>query len=287
VERLEAVLAMLPAPEADGAGRRLALLEVEAMLWAQGLTLRCDGIGRDLMDAQAGSDPEAMRLARWAVRRLDGQGVLADLPAFLGLHCRDDMPEGAWPGVACAFRDRTSTPPQRRSPGRSGASMVFIPSPGGQALLALWRMAGLSRRTTRSSLPSGRPEHGGGRRGAALRAPRPARAAGLDRPWSFGGSAGGPSGCRASWGLGGAQPDPADQGLGTQARAATAGVKGANAARVNGVLAARPLISTMEVETLAGISRPTAARMLTRLSHLGLIREVTGRRRFRLWVASV
>ncbi|QDA36969.1 DUF1403 family protein (plasmid) [Paracoccus liaowanqingii] len=41
----------------------------------------------------------------------------------------------------------------------------------------------------------------------------------------------------------------------------------------------------MEMETRAGISRPTAERMLKRLNELGLTREVTGNRRFRLWTA--
>lgn len=49
------------------------------------------------------------------------------------------------------------------------------------------------------------------------------------------------------------------------------------------VLIARPFVSAMETETHARISRPTAERMLTRLEDLGLTREVTGHRRFRLW----
>lgn len=73
---------------------------------------------------------------------------------------------------------------------------------------------------------------------------------------------------------------------GTRARAATAAVKGDNAARVIAVLAARPLVSALEAEAQAGVSRPTAERMLRRLSDLGLIREVTGHRRFRLWTAA-
>ena len=74
VGRLEATLAALPVGEANRARQRLALIKVEAMLWAQGLVMGRDEIGRDLLDARAGSDPEAIRLARWAIRRLEGQG---------------------------------------------------------------------------------------------------------------------------------------------------------------------------------------------------------------------
>ncbi|WP_176562874.1 hypothetical protein [Paracoccus liaowanqingii] len=86
--RLEATLLTLPAADAAGARERLVHIEVEAMLRAQGLMLGRDEIGRELMEARAASDPEPLRLARWAVRRLEGQGALADLPAFLGLHRR-------------------------------------------------------------------------------------------------------------------------------------------------------------------------------------------------------
>lgn len=71
IGRLEATLAALPAGEADGARQRLALIEVEPMLSALGR----GEIGRDLLEARAGSDPEGIRLARRAIRRLEGQGV--------------------------------------------------------------------------------------------------------------------------------------------------------------------------------------------------------------------
>ena len=40
------------------------------------------------------------------------------------------------------------------------------------------------------------------------------------------------------------------------------------------------------IEARAGISRDTAERLLARLRDLGLAREVTGGRRFRLWAAA-
>lgn len=74
--RLDATLVSLDAAAADGAVLRLALAEAEAMLWAGGIVMPREEIGRDALDARAASDPEAMRLARWALRRLGGRGRL-------------------------------------------------------------------------------------------------------------------------------------------------------------------------------------------------------------------
>lgn len=70
--RLEAAL---PMDEAAGVRDRLALIEVEAMVRAQGLTIGRDEIGCDMLEARSSSDPEAVRLARWAVKRLTGIGL--------------------------------------------------------------------------------------------------------------------------------------------------------------------------------------------------------------------
>ena len=57
-------------------------------------------------------------------------------------------------------------------------------------------------------------------------------------------------------------------------------------ARVIAELAAQPLLSAAMLEAQTGISRDTAERLLARLRDLGLAREITGARRFRLWTAS-
>uniref|UniRef100_UPI0022B918F8 helix-turn-helix domain-containing protein n=1 Tax=Paracoccus binzhouensis TaxID=2796149 RepID=UPI0022B918F8 len=69
-----------------------------------------------------------------------------------------------------------------------------------------------------------------------------------------------------------------------RARAAMAGIKGDNPARVIQALAAHPILNAAMLEESAGISRDTAERMLARMRELGLAREITGGRRFRLWV---
>lgn len=73
--QLDATLAAMDPTAAAGSVTRLALTEAEAMLWAYGIVLPREEIGRDALDARASSDPEAMRLARWALRRLEGQGA--------------------------------------------------------------------------------------------------------------------------------------------------------------------------------------------------------------------
>ena len=67
---------------------------------------------------------------------------------------------------------------------------------------------------------------------------------------------------------------------------ATARIKGDNPARVIAELAAHPLLSAAMLEAQTGISRDTAERLLARLRDMGLAREITGGRRFRLWTAS-
>jgi DNA-binding IclR family transcriptional regulator len=71
------------------------------------------------------------------------------------------------------------------------------------------------------------------------------------------------------------------------AREATAAIKGQNPARIIAALAAHPILHTAQVEDLAGISRDTAERLLSRMRGMGLVREITGARRFRLWAAAV
>ena len=154
--RLEATLAALPADEAVGARDRLALIEVEAMLRAQGLIIGRDEIGLDLLEARSGSDPEALRLARWAVRRLAGQGVLTDLGSFLGLHRHAEADALPAPGFDLRPRgwefDAVAAEFRQAADGLS----VLHPLVRGPAVLAAWRRAGLSLAGRGSRRPSGR-----------------------------------------------------------------------------------------------------------------------------------
>ena len=66
-------------------------------------------------------------------------------------------------------------------------------------------------------------------------------------------------------------------------RLSTLGRKGANALRLHDSLFTQPVIKVKTVEDLLGVSRPTANSLVADLEELGLLRELTGRRRNRSW----
>lgn len=286
VGRLDAMLAGLDAEARAGATRRLALIEIEAMLWAQGTPLRREEIGRDLMGARADADLEAMRLARWALRRLEGQAELADLRGFLALH-RTDTPglvETIAPRPAGAEFDTAAE-------GFLQAVAGLAPlHPLSQAPVAhlLWRLSDLSPSDdlVEAAVWAGRQMAAGCEALRFVPLGRAGRAV-----WNSGGDAvqrlprhlaaltEGVTEARrhllrvADW---------ADE-----ARRRTAGIKGSNPARIIAALAAHPLMGTAMVETATGTSRDTAERLLSRMQAMGLVREMTGTRRFRLWAAAL
>ncbi|SMO43313.1 MarR family transcriptional regulator [Paracoccus laeviglucosivorans] len=284
VGRLDATIAALAPDARDGATRRLALIELEAMLWAQGTPLRREEIGRDVMEGRAGTDLEAMRLARWGLRRLEGQGTLSDLRGFLGLYRSDGIglaePLAARP-VGEAFDAGAA-----EFHAAAGALAGIEPAARAPALRAAWRLCDLSAPeclvepacwTARDMaegcevlrfVPLGR--HGRSvwiDGGAAL--PRVQRQLQAVEQ--------GATDARrelrriADWAI--------------RARDAVAGIKGDNPARVIAALAAHPLMTTAMVEEATATSRDTAERLLARMQSMGLIREITGARRFRLWTA--
>lgn len=283
VGRLDEALAAMDGAARAGAIRRLALAEVEALLWAQGRPLRREEIGRELMDARAGTDLDAMRLARWAVRRLEGQGALADLRGFLALHrtgTSDGAPTlrpsgGDFDGAALDFA------------GALDALALLHPLARGPVAAIAWRQAGLSPAddlaelacwTMRSMaveceglcfVPMGRQ----GRQvwlGSGAPDMRLARHLRILTDAATGARR--MLGAVAAWRQ--------------RALAEATLIKGGNALRVVEVLAAHPLMTTAMVEDAAGISRATSERLLARLRDRGVLREITGTRRFRLWTAA-
>lgn len=283
--RLDAMVAGLPEAARAGATTRLALIEIEAMLWAQGTPLRREEIGRDLMEARAGADLEAMRLARWGLRRLEGQGDPGALRAFLGLHraevsglddrlaARPTGPE--FDAAAAEFHDMAA--------GLSGlAALARAP-----AQRVLWRICGLSAPEvlTEPAVWTGRAMAAECEALRFVPLGRHGRAVWVD--------AGTPV-ARMARHLAAAQAGitEARQELARVADwqvrvlAAVARVKGDNPGRVVQALAAHPILSAAMLEGLTGISRDTAERQLARLRAMGYAREITGGRRFRLWVLS-
>lgn len=285
VGRLDADLAATPSGARAGAIRRLALIETEAMLWAQGTPLRREEIGRDLMEARADTDLAAMAQARWAVRRLEGQSDPDDPRGFLGLHRVDaaglaeplaQRPAGAEfddaaQGFLADMQDFTGLHPLSRGP----------------VAAALWRIAGLSATDDllESAVWCGRRLAGGCEALVFLPLGRHGRSV-----WNGGGAPAERLGRHL-----GALRDGATEARAqllrvaawaSRAREACTGIRGQNPARVIAALAAHPLMNTAMVEDAAGISRDTAERLLARMAEMGLVREITGTRRFRLWTAA-
>lgn len=282
------MLAAIPGSEARrGAITRLAMIEVEAMGWAAGRPIAADELGRDLMDARAGTDLAALHRARWAIARLQGRGRPDDLRGFLGLHRTDNADP-------CA--------PVTLRPGGAAFDAAAAEFGMGLAALAdshaliraaygslLWRLADLSVEGEVIEPACWAARVIAEDCEAALFAPM---AMAGRRLWIGGG--GTPTERLSVWCDTVAHGAEASRQVimrisrwSTQALRATAQIRGDNPARVIAALAARPLMPTAMVATDAGISRDTAERLLTRMAAMGLLREITGARRFRLWTAAV
>lgn len=285
VGRLDARLSLMDAQSRAGATRRLALIEIEEMLRAQGTPLSREEIGLDAMAARAGTDLQAMAQARWALRRLEGQSDPARLRDFLALHRSEDRAEPAWSDrPAGAVFDAAEADflegmaalsglhPLARAPAARMLWRLADLSPDDAAIeAAVWAARDMARATPALAfLPLGRhgraiwadgglPERRLSRHLAAVAQGATDACRTLDR--------------LADW---------------AQAAVdATAAIKGRNPARVIAALAAHPVLHTAGVEELAAISRDTAERLLSRMREMGLVREITGARRFRLWAAAV
>lgn len=279
VGRLEEVVAATP-----GAIARLAALEVEAMLWAAGTPLKREEIGRDLTALRESADLAAHRLARWALRRLAGQGALHDLRGFLGLHRAEA------PGLDEAVAPRPMGQAFDDAAAVFGAAMDALDAhPITRAAYArtAWRLADLSPDTDliEAATWSARamaegcaalpfvPMGSFGRRVWHGTVPVADRLGDHYRAVTDGATAARLTLLRLrDWAV--------------RAREATAGIKGDNPARIIAALMAQPLATTEAIEQAADTSRDTAERLLARMAAMGLVREVTGARRFRLWTAA-
>jgi hypothetical protein len=285
VGRLEARLSLMDAQARAGATRRLALVEIEEMLRAQGTPLSREEIGLDAMAARAGTDLQAMAQARWALRRLEGQSDPASLRDFLALHRTEDRADLAWSerpiGQAFDAAAEDFLDGMERLSG-------LHPLARGPAARMLWRLAGLSPddAAIEGAVWAARDMTRAVPRLAFLPLGRHGRAIWAD---------GGPPLPRLTRHLGAVTrgADDAARMLdriadwARAAREAAAPIKGRNPSRIIAALAAHPVLHTAQVEELAQISRDTAERLLSRMRGMGLVREITGARRFRLWTAAV
>ncbi|MTH76964.1 DUF1403 family protein [Paracoccus aestuariivivens] len=282
--RLDATLAAMNPDEQEGAHRRLALIEIESMLWAQGTPLQREEIGREMMDARAGTDLDAMRLARWGLRRLEGQASLGDLRGFLGLH-RHEGPGLAEP-LASRMVGRAFDEGAVEYLAGHAALEGIEPIARAPALRSAWRLAELSAPEclTEPACWTGRDMAEGCEALKFVPLGRGGRKVWVD---------GGPLAERMRRHLEAVLQGATEarrelkriSDWAERARQLTASIKGENPARVITVLAAHPLMTTAMVEAATGFSRDTAERLLARMHAMGVVREITGARRYRLWAA--
>ncbi len=261
----------------EGWRHRLALIEAADLSWFAG-----DRVGPDrlalwlsLRLSGAGDDSAALARVGWAARRLTGgPGPQADLAAFLDRRDPDTAAADTEP-----FADR------------AGAWLELMAAAQGlhpvtRACMGfhLWSLAGMGQQ--------------GDRMEAAVTAARiaAAEAKGLIfAPLAMGGTsalrAGGKPDERLLRWLDGMETAcltamrQLDDVEGWSAGAATAmaGLSGRTPPALREALADWPLISAPMAEALSGASRAAVQRNLAWMEERGLIREVTGQGRFRMW----
>ncbi len=268
-----------------GAVERLALIEVEAMLWSQGARIKREHIATYLNGAGGAQDVRAdLAQAAWAHRRLLSRpGPLPALRGFLGLHDigGSDLTEAFSPRPKGAEFDLAEA---LFTDGMAAIADCHPLTQAGYGL-ALWRLAGLSA-------PDDLVEPA---TAAARIAAQESRTLGF-APLAPG---------RGAWQLG---ADPTRLGdwlaairsgaqtasleltrldtWATAARSATATIKGSTPAKLIDALTARPILTTEAAAAITGISRDSAERGLARLQTMSIAREITGGKRFRLWTAA-
>ena len=283
-----AAFARLDARIHEGFATRLALAEVSALLWAQGDWVSAEKIALyGLLRESALKDARLLSLADWAQRRLLGRGMPDDLAGFLGRHRTeyDGLEDLGRHPVGAEFDGLTADWQAARQ-----AMKPAHPITQAAALFTAWRAFGLSE-------PGASVEAGvaamkiGAEEGRALRF----------LPVASGGHS-----HRASIGQGGSVQDRLERWYlavenaclkaemqleqlntwATRAAQATAGLSGKTPALLIEALQAVPALSARMVAQACSCDKATARRNLNRFAELGLIREITGQGRYKVWVAS-
>ena len=261
----------------EGWRHRLALIEAADLSWFAGDRVSSDRLALWISMRLSGAqdDPEALARVGWAVRRLTGSpGPKVDLAAFLDRRDPENIEDsaerlkdraGGWLDVMAAAADLHPI---------TRACMGFH----------LWSLAGLG--------------HHGYQIEAAVTASRIAVDGGsgaIFAPLAMGGA----GGLRAS-GLPFERLDRWLDGMdsailtamrhldgievwGGRAKSAMAQLSGRTPVALHEVLTEWPLTSAPMAEALTGASRAAVQRNLARLEGKGLIREMTGQGRFRMW----
>ncbi len=299
VARLDERLRRAPPALQTAWRERLALEDISALLWAEGVRLRPETLA--LADAgrvgRTEDEDQVIARGQWARRRLTRPAQEADaLPAnadqvmaFLGRTPSGDgedpwetLPEALLPGG-----------PDPRAATRWCQTMAALadahPLTRAAAGFHLWRGFGLAgpRAWLEPGVIAGRI--------AAMRARGGIAACPLGTGSTAGIEAGGSAGARlAAWlevlsrAAGQAQMHlDRIESWQTRAHERAAGMKGKGAKALIELMAARPIVSARDVTTTLGISSVQARTLMNRLEALGLVRELTGHARFRFWKADL
>jgi hypothetical protein len=265
----------------EGWRHRLALIEAADLSWLNGDRIGPDRLALWISMRVSGVQEDTAALARvgWAVRRLTGgPGPEADLPAFLDRRDPETLGSESEPFAdrAGGWLDLMAQAADLHPITRAG--MGFH----------LWSLAGLG------------PE--GDRMEAAVTAARIAASEGrgaVFAPLAMGGAAGlragGPPAERLARWLDGMETAcltamrQLDDIEAWAARTETemTPLSGKTPPALRAVLADWPLVSAPMAEALTGASRAAVQRNLAWMERRGLIREVTGQGRYRMWRATL
>lgn len=264
----------------EGWRHRLALIEAADLSWFVGDRIGSDRLALWMALRLSALQDDTAALARvgWAVRRLaGGPGPEVDLSAFLDRRDPENMADEAEPFAerAKSWLDLMAQAADLHPITR--ACMGFH----------LWSLAGLAQHSDRME--------------AAVTASRIAAGEGrgtVFAPLAMGGAgglrAGGPTAERLARWLDGMETACLTamrhlddiEAWASRAEAAMTPLSGKTPPALRAILTEWTLVSAPMAETLTGSSRAAVQRNLTWMEKQGLIREVTGQGRFRVWAAS-
>ena len=281
--RAAAAFARLDAQTTQGFAKRLALAEVSALLWAQGDWLPVEKITLyGLLRESSLKDARGLSLADWAQRRLLGAGMPEDLAAFLGRRRAefDGLEDLGRHPVGVEF-DGLAADWHAARRGLEDAHPITQAA----GLFAAWRAFGLSE-------PGAAVEAGvaamkiGAVEGRALRF----------LPVASGGpiGQGGTVADRLARWYGAVenaclQAEMQQRQLNTWAKRAgqaTARFSGKTPVLLIEALLETPALSASMVARACSCDKATARRNINRFAKLGLIREITGQGRYKVWVVA-
>ncbi len=277
--RAAAAFARLDARASTGFAKRLAYAEASALLWAQGDWVPPDKIALyGLLRESALKDARVLSRAAWATRRMLGAGMPEDFGAFLGRHQveYDGLEAVGWAPSLRMVGEAEDWQAAREALADCHAITQAA------ALFAAWRAFGLSapNDALEAGVAAGKI---GGVEGRNLRF-LPVATVG---PIGQGGAvaerlarwyAAVENAClKAEMEL---DKLVAWQG---KAEAATKGLSGKTPPLLKNALLETPALTAGMVAAASGCDKATARRNINAFAELGLIREITGQGRYRVW----